>query len=533
MHKYKIFEFAIVSLCCFFVVANFLYWGNRKEVTFCDEFYTYESANAEEEYRELYKRDVWRSGEWLNNYIAATDKDPDFGSISRNLWEDHVPLYFWIFRLVSIVFFFESNTKWIGLSLNLFFLIGLFFGIFWVLHNMAKRSLIVSAIGAMAYGVHPLILNQALTIRMYLMLQCIVLFMLIVFSKLFCGKRDKKLYIWLFCGSVAGCLTHYHFWVYLAVSSFLYCLYLFIKKNYKEIRRFILIMAAVAGTVTLIFPFWLKNLFVKNGARSLVKAVKFWKGNLIKEIIWGVSRILIDVSTFGRVSYMAEIYQDGTLGITSGIIIITLIAVIVVLMVYILKAREAQERTLFILGIAASIVYAIVVAHTMPAGYEGRYIWPASGIILLLVIISLLSISESFIKEENRRLRYTGSIFVAIVVFGVSISAACDGKKLNYVNGNEKERKEIISQYKDIPCVIYSKEMGWKEVSSYWDYILFDNVCLTHEEVGGGESLTQVLKEKGELIVYINEDETSSLEEFDADKLFQSSYLEVYLVKPS
>ena len=31
------------------VTSDFMYWANKKEVTFCDEFYSYEMTNAQKE----------------------------------------------------------------------------------------------------------------------------------------------------------------------------------------------------------------------------------------------------------------------------------------------------------------------------------------------------------------------------------------------------------------------------------------------------------------------------------------------------
>lgn len=82
MKREKLLKGAVILFMLFFVVGEFIYWANRKEVAFCDEFYSYEMANAQEEWCELYHSNVWRSGEWLNNYIAATEKTPGFGLIS-------------------------------------------------------------------------------------------------------------------------------------------------------------------------------------------------------------------------------------------------------------------------------------------------------------------------------------------------------------------------------------------------------------------------------------------------------------------
>lgn len=531
MKKRRVLEGIIILCMLILVISDFMYWANKKEVTFCDEFYSYEMANAQKEWCELYHSNVWRTGEWLNNYIAATEKNMGFGIISQHVRTDHVPLYTWICRIVSVVFFFGSSTKWIGLFINLVFLIGIFGEIAFILHKTAKQSLIVSAIGAAAYCLHPLILNSALTIRMYLMFQCILIFMMIVFTKLLCGERNNRTYIELIFISIAGFLTHKYIWLCLVIFSFLYCLWLLKKKEWRELRKYIVCMFVVGGAVTLLFPYWLPDLFVNKGARTLVKVAKFWKGDWIKEIIWGISRILIDVSTFGWAYYQAEIYQSGTLVIATGTILVTFVIVSILLLVYLINKKERNERVFSILGIVFSLLYTVVVAHAMPITYEDRYIWPVSGIILLIVMMAVLSLGNGLFQKRGERLGRIGNICMVTLIYVLIILSSWNGRRLSYVNGNGEERKYLISQHKEIPCVVYCESLDWQVISSYWDYILFDNVCWLEEKEESDQELKKILEEKEELIVYIKKDENYLLEEYDAEKLFESVNMDVYLVK--
>ena len=531
MKKTKFLRGIVILLMLIFVIANFMHWAKKKEVVFCDEFYSYEMANAQEEWCELYNSNIWRSGEWLNNYIAATDKNLGFGLISQHVRPDHVPLYTWLFRIVSIIFL-GSSTKWIGLSINLLCLIGIFAEVFFILHKMAKQSSIVSAIGAAAYCIHPLVLNSALMIRMYLMFQCILIFMLIIFERLLHGERNKKTYCELFLIAVCGFLTHKYIWLCLAILSFLYCLYLFRERAWKEFRKFVFLMIGVAGTVTLLFPYWLPDLFVHKGARTLVKAIKFWKEGWLKEIAWGLSRVLIDVSTFGTAFYEAEIFQSGNLQITTGTVLITFFVLLALFTAYILKKKGERECGFCMLGIVSSFVYAIVVARTMPSPfYANRYIWPISGVILLLVIMAFLGMMKELLQKRSEKTVYIGSIFAATIIFIAGVSLSWNGRGLDYVNGNGEERKDVILQYKETPCVVYCESLNFEVISSYWDYILFDNVCWVNEKEDGDTELKKILDERKEIVIYIKEDEKSLLDGYTAEKLFQSYYMGAYLIK--
>ena len=155
---------------------------------------------------------------------------------------------------------------------------------------------------------------------------------------------------------------------------------------------------------------------------------------------------------------------------------INLLFLIGIFAVYLLMKKREREQKFCILGLVVSLLYAIVVARTMPSPfYANRYIWPASGVVLLFVIIAVLSIAKELFQSEKATC--VGSIFVATVICITGVLFSWNGRGLDYVNENGEERKSVISQYKEIPCVIYCESLNFEVISSYWDYMLFDNIC--------------------------------------------------------
>ena len=75
----------------------------------------------------------WMTGDDVEAFFAADWDRLSLNDITIRLYNDHVPLYFWLFRMVSLFCFKGSGSIWIGLSMNLVFyliVLGLIYGIF-------------------------------------------------------------------------------------------------------------------------------------------------------------------------------------------------------------------------------------------------------------------------------------------------------------------------------------------------------------------------------------------------------------------
>jgi hypothetical protein len=145
--------------------------------------------------------------------------------------------------------------------------------------------------------------------------------------------------------------------------------------------------------------------------------------------------------------------------------------------------------------------------------------------------MAALGTGNDLLQRRSERLAHTGNIPIVTLIGVMIIFSSWNGRKLSYVNGNGEERENLISKYKKVPCVVYSESLNWEVISSYWDYILFDNICWLEEKEGSDRELKEILKEKEELVVYVKKDENYLLEDYDVEKLFESVNMDVYLVK--
>ena len=215
-------------------VIVFCYWASKKEVWFCDEIYTYESANGIEEQWPDQKPDVWMSGSDVTSYLAADGPGFRFKAISDVLYGDHVPLYFWIFRVVSLLFFKGSASLWIGLSINLiFFVLAVTCCYFFMRKYIGDVSsavltflvAVLSRVGACQYTV----------LRMYMMMLAAEVLLLILGIRIVNREKWSRItildFVLLYVVTLVGLMTHYDFWIFYGFSAAFCCLFLLINSG--------------------------------------------------------------------------------------------------------------------------------------------------------------------------------------------------------------------------------------------------------------------------------------------------------------
>ena len=195
-------------------VASFVYWGGKKQVWFCDEIYTYESANGFEQDWPATYVDQWMEGADVEAFFAADQDRLALNDITVRLYNDHVPLYFWLFRMVSFFFFKGSGTIWIGLVINLFFYL-IILGLGYVVLLRLTNHPLVSGCAMFVMGVaNRLMLEQATVLRMYMMLllaEALLLAAGLLILREEPGKEILDGLLVLVCGGLGGKLSSFPF----------------------------------------------------------------------------------------------------------------------------------------------------------------------------------------------------------------------------------------------------------------------------------------------------------------------------------
>lgn len=220
------------------MVAAF-YFCTRKQGFHEDEYYTYYSTARTNGF---YVEDgQWMSREtYRDEFVVLPGQQFQYGLVKQvQSWDVHPPVYYWVFHtvasLVPGVF-----SKWIGLSVNLFF-----HGINIVLlaylsYLISNRNRALSLIATLFYGLTPAAISGVVFIRMYEMLTMWVLICAILHVRAvkgldsdgqMSGSGPGKLSVKGFLIPIAvvtymGFLTQYYYFIFLFFVGAAFCIWL-------------------------------------------------------------------------------------------------------------------------------------------------------------------------------------------------------------------------------------------------------------------------------------------------------------------
>ncbi len=521
---------------------SLLFWGNKKQVWFCDEIYTYESANGFEQNWPNASVDKWMSGSDIEAFFAADSDKLDLNAITTRLYMDHVPLYFWLFRIVSLLFFKGSASIWIGLSINLFLYLFLLETVYFLFLRLIKSPVSAGITAALTFIVNRLVLEQATTLRMYLMLLWAQVLLLLTAMWILSSVQKSRLsafsFIGLYLASVIGFLTHYDFWIFYGVTSFFCCLGLLIRSFQKYRRHFwhsrefhcVLIwcadfVLALLSTIQ-IFPYCRWNLNRGKGQTALFSLFDF-SASKWKQIAWGYE--CLSHSIFGNNTPVAiGLFLMFGCIIGGGILLY--------------KHKEKRLLIGFLLVVLTAQAYQLIVCFTLPAEWEERYLWSAFTLMMFCMAwgaLLLLQFIFSKIKAEKiRRLTVLFAAFaLSVIIFVGELLVIDKGRGITYLFQEGKD-VTVLQSYKDIPWVVYGPTGG---VYSYYDWLIPNEICfLTTDDTIEDRAAIQQLRGRDSFILYLfKEYSPHALElfeeelgrELDAQYLFNSTNLSVYLVK--
>lgn len=520
---------------------SLFYWGGKKQVWFCDEIYTYESANGFEQEWPASHTDTWMSGRDVEAFFAADRDTLSLGDITVRLYNDHVPLYFWLFRTVSLLFFRGSGTIWIGLAINLLFYL-IFLGLCYTLFlRLLKNPLTVGAILLLTCVVNLLMVEHITVLRMYMMLLLSEAMLLSggywILRECRKNRWSPAPFCYLFIVSVFGFLTHYDYWIFYAATSTPFCLWLLLKAFREKRGRFFASTAfkyvlAWAGcfilallTTIWLFPYCRWNLNRGKGQMALRSLVDF-SGEKFGQILWGYRRL-------------SGILFGDALPAPLGLFL--LFGCIAGGGILLYRKKECEILAGLILTVVTTQLYQLVVCFTMPAGLEERYLWGEFVILGLCAAFGaalLLQACFSRIKDKGtgQIIRWAvGVILFATLLIG-EISILDGGRNVAYLFQQGKN-VDLLRENSQIPWVVFGPA---EDVYSYYDWMIPEKICFLSQD-GTAEEMTAI-KELGDkpFVLYVYEKDLSeSIFRFEAalGRDLEASYLtgstnySVYLVE--
>ena len=210
-------------------MAAAFYFCTQKQGFHEDEYYTYYSTARTVGF---YVED----GQWMdretyrNEFVVLPEQRFQYGLVKLvQSWDVHPPMYYWVFHTVAS---FVPNvfSKWIGLSVNLFFyginIILLTHLSYLVAGHDGKMSLFVT----LFFGLSPAAMSGVVFIRMYEMLTMFVLLCAILHVYVVKKNEEKlpvlKCLVPMAAVTYLGFLTQYYYFIFLFYLALAFCVWL-------------------------------------------------------------------------------------------------------------------------------------------------------------------------------------------------------------------------------------------------------------------------------------------------------------------
>lgn len=371
-----------------------------------DEFYTYYStARTNGFYVEDGKwmeRDVYR-----NEFVVLPGERFQYGLVKEvQSWDVHPPMYYWVFHtvasLVPGVF-----SKWIGLSVNLFFhginLILLTYLSYLASGRDERLPLLVTFV----YGFSPAAMSGVVFIRMYVMLTTFVLLCAILHVRAV-RRLSVKTLLAMAGVTYVGFLTQYYYFIFLFFVATAFCVWMLWRdRNIWNCLRYGVFQGLAFVLAYLTYPAFPGQMF------------KGQRGAQATENFFNLS------NTFERLQFFWDLMSRYVFGGLLGLMLLFLAAAAAAVLLQNrrgrhMKAAETEnaqdgqtaEETdpssaAFYMLLFAEAGYFLAVSKTalLLGGTSNRYQLPVYGIVTLLL---LLGVAKVLRKTTDMRQREEG-----------------------------------------------------------------------------------------------------------------------------
>ena len=402
---------------------------------------------------ELQKNDkpVWKTSEEAKDYATVGEGDVfNYFSVYYNQSRDvHPPLFYMLVHLFSSIAY-GIFSKYIIFAINLIFFILTCYFIRKIFVLFNKKWLGLLAI--IFYGLSMGAASTVIFLRMYMMITFFGLAYLyinlrILNNNLEITKKDK----WQLFGVILlGFLTQYYFCIFALLVFVLMFIRFIQKKQYKMLKKYIIIHLVTAIVGIVLFPASIYHIFfsyrgaggTENG-RSIIQSLQFYFNELANS--FSINNILIYI-----------------------IILAAIIGIIVRLILKLknVKKEKIQRLYQYLLLIVPTLLYFIIVAKISPnveAKYAVRYIMP---ILPECTIIFILGMYKIF---GNKKIAYGITIGTVVIV-------TVNGMMTNepkYLYKGYNNYLEIAKEYKDLDFV-YAVDNAFTQLTSIPEFMIYN-----------------------------------------------------------
>ena len=210
-------------------MAAAFYFCVQKQGFHEDEYYTYYSTARTDGF--YVENGQWMDGEvYRNEFVVLPEQRFQYGLIKLvQSWDVHPPMYYWVFHtvasLVPNVF-----SKWIGLSVNLFFHGINIILLTYLSYLIAWRDTKISFLVSLFFGLSPAAMSGVVFIRMYEMLTMFILLCAVLHVRIVKKNEEKlpvlKCLVPMVAVTYLGFLTQYYYFIFLFYLAIAFCAWL-------------------------------------------------------------------------------------------------------------------------------------------------------------------------------------------------------------------------------------------------------------------------------------------------------------------
>ena len=391
----------------------------------------------------------WKTADMAKEYATIGEGDVfNYFSVYYNQSRDvHPPLFYMLVHLVSSIAY-GIFSKYIIFAINLIFMLLSCYIIRKIFILFDKKYLGLIAI--LFYGLSMGAASTAIFLRMYAMITFFSLMYLylnlrILKNNLEITKRDK----WkMFFTVLLGFLTQYYFCIFALFIFVLMCIRMIYKKEFKTLRRYILIHVVTAIVGIILFPASIYHIFfsyrgVGGGSNniSLLEGLQFYLKILSES--FSINNILMFV-----------------------IVALAVIGIVATLVIKKVKKQKIEKLYQYILLMVPTILYFIYVAKMAPsveAKYGVRYLMP---ILPEIAIILVLGIFRIF---KNKKIAYALTICTTLII---TINGMITNKPKYLYTGYNNYLK-IAEEYKDLDFV-YTVDNAFTYLTSLPEFMIYN-----------------------------------------------------------
>ncbi len=512
-----------VLICVIMAVAVF--FGNKKQGYHYDENYSYYSSNVTDGLTPT--DNEWKDTDTIKQeFYVTSGRAFDYKMVkTMQTYDVHPPFYYYVLHTVCSL---TSGrfSKWQGLAVNLFFLLGTLILLAQIAFVFSKGNKLSVFFTIALFGLSPAIISGVTFIRMYMMLTFICMWSFYIHIKRFNGATLGiwNFYIPVFVSTYIGFMTHYYYVVFLFFMAAYMCIYLFVSRNTRK-QSFIyagcVCMGLILGVVT--YPSCLSHIF--RGYRGTEAIGAFADMGNIKERA-GLFVGLLDEYVLCKSFY-----------------VLLLVFVLLLIAVY-YKGKKSGKKwnNAYAFAVVTAIGYFGVVLKTALQNAEEavRYEMPIYGIIILLFVVLIGRMAEILAPEKMQKFY---NIVLCMIWFAVVI-LQCDGlcgNKVLFLYETDKDSYEWAASRHDSTVVyIYDYPSYWKIWDDAHELMEYDRIFFIDMNNSDEINDTSVIADKPLYIYSVRSEEADKMLDkiidtnpnvTEATKVRELKFADVYEVK--